>query len=130
MTEQLYRRRAGEPVEVWRVGDGEPPEWAADIASKEALAAWIADPRFHGWWLLEGVSDYPEPPEWVAHYYEPLPAPAPDAREALKRLCEAIRTADAKAVLIEDDAPSYSVPKGLWEVICGAALARIGGGDG
>lgn len=27
MTEQLYCRRAGDPVKVWRVGDGESPEW-------------------------------------------------------------------------------------------------------
>lgn len=71
MTEQLYRRRAGEPVKVWRVGDGEPPEWAEETAHGHA-------PRW-GHYLVSNEWP-PLTPKEFAHSFEPVPAPAePDA---------------------------------------------------
>jgi len=88
MTEQLYRRRAGEPVQVWRVGDGEPPEWALHCLrtffdpgdTEGSLAACVE--KYRGLLLVENLWP-PLPDDWFAREYEPLPAPAPDAREAL-----------------------------------------------
>lgn len=73
MTEQLYRRRAGEPVRVWRVGDGEPPEWV-----REGFGGYPG-------WLARSGGIVVEDRGLItkAHFevsYEPLPAPAPDAR--------------------------------------------------
>src|SRR3546814_898379 len=73
MTQQ-YRRRAGEPVEVWRVGDGEPPEWAKAWHLYEACRKHPGDTLMR---YESGVIDFMLP-EAFARDYEPVPAdPAP-----------------------------------------------------
>src|SRR3546814_15975258 len=73
MTQQ-YRRRAGEPVDVWRVGDGEPPEWAKAWHLYEACRKHPGDTLMR---YESGVIDFMLP-EAFARDYEPVPAdPAP-----------------------------------------------------
>src|SRR3546814_13520340 len=69
MTQQ-YRRRAGEPVDVWRVGDGEPPEWAKAWHLYEACRKHPGDTLMR---YESGVIDFMLP-EAFARDYEPVPA--------------------------------------------------------
>jgi hypothetical protein len=82
MTEQLYRRKAGEPVRVWRVGDGEPPEWVVTQLLRAAPGMEFPDrPAVMRGSVILHSDDYPRilTAADFARDYEPLPAPAPDA---------------------------------------------------
>lgn len=87
MTEQLYRRRAGEPVQVWRVGDGEPPEWT-EHAIRQFLRAFPGVKPRDWASAMEGSVVFRREDgrletlaaEAFERDYEPLPTPAPDAR--------------------------------------------------
>lgn len=70
MTEPLYRRRAGEPVEVYDPRSGKPvPDWLAKHVGRLSDDDVVARGEgFIGRWAFE-------------NHYEPVPAP--DAREAL-----------------------------------------------
>ena len=83
MTEQLYRRRAGEPVRVWEVGTEPVPEWVGECVRtffnpgnyQHSLRQCIE--RYAGLLLIEKMWP-PQPAETLARDYEPVP-PAPDA---------------------------------------------------
>lgn len=84
MTEQLYRRRAGEPVRVWEVGTEPVPEWAAN----SSWACAVYNSGWRGFLVLDGLSVRHLTNSAFARDYEPVPEPAPDAREALEAACE------------------------------------------
>lgn len=128
MTEQLYRRRAGEPVQVWRVGDGEPPEWAQKVSrkhfGKSAKDWWSQKPAPGEGWIVTEAGAIEDARDF-AHDYEPLPAPAPDAREAL----EAARNV-VNAYTTYVNGRKWE-QLSTWGLACSElrqALARIGGG--
>ena len=90
MTEQLYRRRAGEPVPVWD-GEGDVPEFVAagltrwaDREGADTAAQWLAEDRKEGrLFLVDGSGELRSYTSTeLARDYEPVP-PAPDAPAVL-----------------------------------------------
>ena len=123
-----YRRKAGHPVDVWRVGDGEPPEWAASAIRQFLKAFPGVTPR--GWAsAMEGGVVFRRDDgrletltvEALERDYEPLPAPSDDAREALEIAREALER--IHNALMDPRAPRQAVGE-----MVAAALTRIGGG--
>lgn len=81
MTVQLCRRRAGKPVRVWRVGEGEPPEWVV-VAWAPLIDVW-RNTHF-GWFLVEGEA-LVAPSVFLA-LYESLCSPSVDALLELEKV--------------------------------------------
>lgn len=129
MTEQMYRRRAGEPVTLAEcpVGLFESDSGELCVKSEYGVDSYIVSTGEAFW---GGAKDPSQLRAVIVTpiEYEPLPAPAPDAREAL----EAARTWHEE----QDKALSKQPRPDLWmrhqhrEQIeaLNAALARIGGG--
>lgn len=118
-----FRQRAPErPVRVWFPGDPQP-DWLPDHQRKVSETHLDKSPlgwKFDGKYRAMIFADDFE------REYEPLPAPAPDAREALEIARQALRKIAA--------APTWRCPD-KWEttpaalrLIAKDALARIGGG--
>lgn len=136
MTEQLYRRRAGEPVTL-----AECPVGLFECGDELCLKSEYSsnEGRIDAYIVSSGEFFWGAAPQTIASQratmvtpveYEPLPAPAPDAREALEIAREALEQA---AVWLRGG--DYDTRGGMIEMsrlasVCETALARIGGGGG